>query len=83
MNTLTVVRKAISMTASLGAGQIVAGIVNSTTPQNTAYQKVTVRTGAFVLGYMAGDVIEHYLEKKQLEIETWWRENVTTQADPR
>lgn len=83
MNPLTVARKAISMTAGLGAAQIVGSIVAHTTPQTTMYQKVTVRTGAVVMGYMAGEAIERYLERKQIEIETWWHENITAQADPK
>ena len=83
MNPLTLTRKVISTAASLGAGKIVGSIVASTTPQNNLYQKVTVRTGAFVMGYMLGDAIDHYLEKKQVEIETWWHENITTKTDPK
>lgn len=81
MNPLTLARKAISLTASLGAGQIVGSIVANTTPQTTMYQKVTVRTGALVMGYMAGEAIDKYLERKQIELETWWHENITTKAD--
>lgn len=83
MNPLTFARKAISMAAGLGAAQIVSNVVANTTPQTNMYQKVTVRTGAVVMGYMAGEAIEHYLERKQTEIESWWRENITTKADPK
>jgi ABC-type xylose transport system permease subunit len=72
---LELLKKVVSVTAGLGAGQIVGAIVNATTPQATTYQKVTVSTASFVGGMAASEYIGTYTDRKIDEAAAWCREN--------
>lgn len=80
MSQLDIARKTVSFVSGLGVSQIVAGVVANTTPTDTVYQKVTVRTGGFVIGYFIGDWIDRRLEEEQIKLQAWWHENITTKA---
>lgn len=80
MNKIEILKKGVAFTTGLGIGQILTGIVSSTTPTETTYQKVTVYSGRIVLGLMIGEVVDHYLDRKFDEATVWWKENITTKA---
>ena len=72
---LELFKKVVATTAGLGAGQIVGSIIAVTTPQSTAYQKVTVQTAAFVGGLAASEYIGRYTDRKIDEAAEWVRTN--------
>jgi hypothetical protein len=75
MDKLAIFKKVVSLTAGLGAAQIVGSIVAATTPQATTYQKVTVQTASVVAGYAASDWIGLYTDRKIDEAAAWLKEN--------
>ena len=81
MKYLEVTKSAVAFTAGLGISQILTGIVSTTTPTDTTYQKVTVTTGKVVLGYVIGDAIDQVLDRKTDELRAWWHENITTKTE--
>lgn len=83
MKYLEIAKGAVAFTTGLGISQILTGVVSSTTPTETTYQKVTVTTAKVVLGYAIGEVIDNMLDRKQADLTNWWHENITTKADPR
>ena len=81
MKYLEVTKSAVAFTAGLGISQILTGIVTTTTPTETTYQKVTVNTGKFVLGFVIGEAIDQVLDRKTAQLQSWWHENITTKAN--
>lgn len=80
MNKLEIIKSGVAFTAGLGISQILTGIVSKTTPTDTMYQKVTVNTGRVVLGVVIGEAIDNCLDRKVIELRTWWAENITAKA---
>lgn len=80
MNKIEILKKGVAFTAGLGIGQILTGVVSSTTTTDNTYQKVTVYTGRVVLGLVIGEVVDNYLDRKFDEATVWWKENITTKA---
>jgi hypothetical protein len=81
MNKLELAKNAVAFTAGMGISQILTGIVSSTTPTDTTYQKVTVHTGRVVLGLVIGEAVDRYLDRKVIDVRDWWQENITTKTD--
>lgn len=81
MNKLEILKKGVAFSAGLGIGQILTGIVSSTTPTDTTYQKVTVYSGRIVLGLVIGEVVDNYLDRQFDNAQNWWRENITTKVE--
>lgn len=73
---LELLKKVVSTTAGLGAGQIIGSIINLSTPQSTTYQKVTVTTASVVGGMAASEYIGKYTDRKIDEAAAWYRENI-------
>lgn len=81
MNKIELARGAVSIATGLGISQIITGVVASTTPTDTTYQKVTVTTAKIALGMLIGEALDNMLDRKQADLISWWNENITTKAE--
>lgn len=70
------VKGAVGFVAGLGVSQIVNGIVSSTTPTDTQYQKATVAAGRLAIGMLVNDLVRQHTDAKIDAAVAWWQKVV-------
>jgi hypothetical protein len=68
---------AIGFVAGLGVSQIVNGIVASTTPTDTNYQKATVAAGRLAIGMLVNDLVRQHTDAKVDSAVAWWQKTIS------
>jgi hypothetical protein len=83
MPKIEILKEAVGIISGVGVTTIIAGIVRSTTPTDTAVQKATVFSGQVVIGLIARDVAKQYTDAKIDAAVDWWKINITDKKPTR
>lgn len=67
------IKGAVGFVAGLGVSQIINGIISSTTPTDTQYQKATVAAGRLAIGMLVNDLVRKHTDAKIDSAVEWWQ----------
>jgi large-conductance mechanosensitive channel len=81
MNKLAIAKMAVSAIVGAGTTKIVTAIVKNNIQPDKLIDKVTVVSGAFVLGSMAADASKKYTDAKIDEAVNWFNETFPRTTD--
>lgn len=71
------VKEAVGLITGLGVSQIIDGIISTTTPTDTKYQKTTVAAGKLAISWVVGDIIRKHTDSKIDSAVEWWQKRIS------
>ncbi len=76
MKKIEFLKSAVGLISGIGVSKIIHGIISSTTPTDTRYQKATVAAGELVIGMIAGDLVRKHTDAKIDAAVAWWQKTI-------
>lgn len=77
MNKLEAVRRAASIVVGFGTAKVVKAIIQHNTAPKNVFDNVAITAASYVLGAVAADISQLWVDAKFDELVQWWDENVT------